>query len=160
MGINKITPSLQTQINLIEKVCLGNGMVNDFGFGPIWDMNVLDRLKPVYCWLQEGDMRIQKTDRAKVGIQSFSLYCMDRIQKGENNYIEILSDTRYILETIMISIDQDPYFVDLGILLDISDVMFEPQYEKTDLNVAGHMATFSLQYAIHFTPCNIPINLT
>jgi hypothetical protein len=40
---------------------------------------------------------------------------MDRIQKDETNYQEILSDTKFILDTIMTELDQHPLFVQLGL---------------------------------------------
>ncbi len=133
-------------------------MVKDFRFGPLWNMNALRDLLTPYLWLEELDSRITMGNGShKTGLYTFKLYCMDRIQKDETNYQEILSDTKFILDTIMTEIDQHPLFIELGLSIDNQDIIYEPVYEETDTNSNGHSCQFTLRFPIRYTPCNVPI---
>lgn len=155
-----VMPDLNKLISLIQEVCLNHKMVKDFGFGPLYNMNALRSLQPCYVWCEEGQSRITMGNGShKTGLTTFKLYCMDRIQKDESNYQQILSDTKFILDTIMADLDQHPLFVDLRISFDSSiDVTYERIYEETDMNDNGHSCEFTWRYPIRYTPCNVPIN--
>ena len=134
-------------------------MVKDFRNGPLWDMNALKDLQTPYIWCEEAQSRITIGNGShKTGLYTFRLYCMDRIQKDQSNYQEILSDTKFILDTIITEIDQHPLFIQLGLSIDQGDVVFEPVYEETDVNANGHMVEFTFRYPIRYTPCNVPID--
>jgi hypothetical protein len=153
------TPSLNKLIELIGLVSRNHRMVKDFRNGPLWDMNALKDLQTPYIWCEEGQSRISMGNNShKTGLATFRLYCMDRIQKDQSNYQEILSDTKFILDTIITELDQHPLFIDLGLSIDSGDVVFEPVYEETDVNANGHMVEFTFRYPIRYTPCNVPID--
>jgi len=154
------TPSLNKLIELVQLVSQNHKMVADFRFGPLWNRNALRDLKTPYVWLEEKTSRIVMGNGShKTGEYTFTLYCMDRIQKDESNYDEILSDTKFILDTIMTELDQHPLFVDLGISFPVdSTISYEPVYEETDTNSNGHSCEFTLRFPIRYTPCNVPIN--
>lgn len=152
------TPSLNKLVELVQLVSQKHRMVRDFRFGPLWNMNALKDLETPYVWLEELDSRITLGNQNhKTGLYTFKLYCMDRIQKDETNYTEILSDTKFILDTIITELDQHPLFVALGLSLDSGDITFEPVYEETDTNANGHSCEFTFRFPIRYTPCNIPI---
>ena len=153
------TPSLNKLIELIGLVSRNHRMVKDFRNGPLWDMNALKDLQTPYIWCEEAQSRITIGNGShKTGLYTFRLYCMDRIQKDQSNYQEILSDTKFILDTIITEIDQHPLFIQLGLSIDQGDVVFEPVYEETDVNANGHMVEFTFRYPIRYTPCNVPID--
>jgi hypothetical protein len=134
-------------------------MVKSFRTGPLWDMNALKDLQTPYIWCEEAQSRITIGNGShKTGLYTFRLYCMDRIQKDQSNYQEILSDTKFILDTIITELDQHPLFIQLGLSIDQGDVVFEPVYEETDVNANGHMVEFTFRYPIRYTPCNVPID--
>ena len=153
------TPSLNKLIEIIGLVSRNHRMVKDFRFGPLWDMNALKDLQTPYIWCEEAQSRITMGNNShKTGLYTFRLYCMDRIQKDQSNYNEILSDTKFILDTIMTEIDQHPLFIQLGLSIDEGDIVFEPVYEETDINANGHSVEFTLRFPIRYTPCNVPID--
>ena len=153
------TPSLNKLIELIGLVSRNHRMVKDFRNGPLWDMNALKDLQTPYIWCEEAQSRITIGNGShKTGLYTFRLYCMDRIQKDQSNYQEILSDTKFILDTIITELDQHPLFIQLGLSIDQGDVVFEPVYEETDVNANGHMVEFTFRYPIRYTPCNVPID--
>ena len=153
------TPSLNKLIEIIGLVSRNHRMVKDFRTGPLWDMNALKDLQTPYIWCEEAQSRITIGNGShKTGLYTFRLYCMDRIQKDQSNYNEILSDTKFILDTIITELDQHPLFIQLGLSIDQGDVVFEPVYEETDINANGHMVEFTFRYPIRYTPCNVPID--
>ena len=153
------TPSLNKLIELIGLVSRNHRMVKDFRNGPLWDMNALKDLQTPYIWCEEAQSRITIGNGShKTGLYTFRLYCMDRIQKDQSNYQEILSDTKFILDTIITELDQHPLFIQLGLSIDQGDVVFEPVYEETDVNANGHMVEFTFRFPIRYTPCNVPID--
>ncbi len=159
-NLNPRTPTLEKLIELIREVCLNHYMVKSFGFGPTYNMNALRSLQPTYIWLEEGPSKITMGNGShKTGLYTFTLYCMDRIQKDESNYTQTLSDTKFILDTIITELDQNPLFVQLGLSFDSnSDILYEAIVEETDMNDNGHSATFTWRFPIRYTPCNVPIN--
>lgn len=152
-------PTLNKLVDLIKEVCLNHYMIADFDFGPLWNRNV-EKLRTPYIWLEEQGSKMSMGNGSfKTSVFTFKLYCMDRIQKDESNYQEILSDTKFILDTIMTDLDQHPLFVELGLTYDkTSDILYEPVYEETDVNTNGHSAQFSWKIAFRLTPCTVPIN--
>jgi hypothetical protein len=153
------TASLNKLVELIGLVSRSHRMVRDFRFGPLWDMNALKDLQTPYIWCEEAQSRIAIGNGShKTGLYTFRLYCMDRIQKDQSNYQEILSDTKFILDTIMTELDQHPLFMELGLSIDAGDIVFEPVYEETDVNANGHSVEFTLRFPIRYSPCNVPID--
>ena len=152
------TPTLNKLVELVQLVSQNHRMVKDFRFGPLWNMNALRDLMTPYLWLEEqGSSMTMGNGYKKTALYTFKLYCMDRIQKDESNYTEILSDTKFILDTIMTELDQHPLFVELGLSMDSADITFEPVYEETDTNSNGHSCTFTFRFPIRYTPCNVPM---
>jgi len=152
------TFSLIKLVDIIKLVSQNHRMVKDFRFGPLWNRNALRDLQTPYIWLEEQTSRMSMGNLShKTALFTFKMYCMDRIQKDETNYDQILSDTKFIIDTIMTEIDQHPLFVELGISFDNADVVIEPVYEETDTNSNGHSCEFTLRFPIRYTPCNVPI---
>ena len=153
------TPSLNDFISIIKEVSLNHLMVKSFGFGPLYNMNADEELQTPYIWCEEGTSRITMGNSShKTGLITFTLFCMDRIQKDQSNYIDTLSDTKYILDTIMTELDQHPLFISYGLSFDKnSDISIEPLNEHTDMDNNGHSCEFTWRYAIRYTPCNNPI---
>jgi hypothetical protein len=152
------TFSLIKLVDIIKLVSQNHRMVKDFRFGPLFNRNALRDLQTPYIWLEEQTSRMSMGNLShKTALFTFKMYCMDRIQKDETNYDQILSDTKFIIDTIMTEIDQHPLFVELGISFDNADVVIEPVYEETDTNSNGHSCEFTLRFPIRYTPCNVPI---
>ena len=156
--IPSTTPTLNNLVALIKEVSLNHFMIKDFGFGPLWNRNV-EELNTPYIWCEEGQSKMTQGNMSmKTSEYTFTLYCMDRIQKDETNYQEILSDTKFILDTIMTELDQHPLFIQLGLTYNKNqDIIYNPIYEETDYNANGHSAEFTWKFAFRLTPCTVPI---
>jgi hypothetical protein len=81
---------------------------------------------------------------------------MDKINFGEDNYNEIISDTHYILDTMISEISQHKYYVDMNLSID-GDINFLPVVEATDDNVNGWQCDITIKQPVRYTYCNSPI---
>jgi hypothetical protein len=81
---------------------------------------------------------------------------MDKINKGDDNYDEIISDTKFILDSIISDMSQHKYYIDFNLSL-YQDIVMEVVVEATDDNVNGWIANVSIKNPVRYTPCNVPI---
>jgi hypothetical protein len=151
------TLSINQIVSIFQDLAVRHKMINDFGFGQTYDIGASRQMLFPYLWCQPEDSRIVKSANGyKERLQTFTLFVMDKINMGDDNYQEILSDTHYILETIISEISQHAYYVDFNLSLD-GDIVITPMIEETDDNVNGFGATITLKIPIRYTYCNSPI---
>lgn len=151
LSINKI-------VSIFRDLAVRSEMVNDFGYGPTY--NIESRSEPLrfsYLWLDDIGSVIESTDAGYKSIYyTFDLYCMDKINKGDSNYQETISDTNTILNQIIAEMAQHKYYRDMGLNLN-GNITMEPVTEATNDNVNGWKATMTLKMPYRLVPCNIPI---
>ena len=142
---------------LFEDISIRSKMISDYGFGPSYNINSNRPLSYPFLWVEPVDSRVQRGINGNLTeYYKFNLYVMDKINKGDDNYIETSSDCDYILKTIVGEIDQSDYYVELDISID-GDVTLQPVYEETPDNSNGWMCELTLKLPMRYTPCNSPI---
>lgn len=156
--MSNITYSINKQVELFRDISLRHRMINDFGYGPTYNIGASRQMKFPYIWVEQGDSRTEKSDNGMRSIEySYTIFCMDKIDMGDKlNYDEIISDTHYILDTIIQEIMMDPFYTRNGISL-VNDIIMTPVLEATDDNVNGWSCDLSLRIPIRYTTCNSPI---
>jgi hypothetical protein len=151
LSINKI-------VSIFRDLAVRSEMLNDFGYGPTY--NIESRTEPMlfpYLWLDDIGSVIESTDAGyKSMYYTFDLYVMDKINKGDSNYNETISDTNTILNQIFAEMSQHKYYRDMGLNLN-GNITMEPVTEATNDNVNGWKATITLKQPYRLTPCNVPI---
>lgn len=151
------TTSVNKIVSIFRDLSLRNKMVNDFGYGPTYNIGASTPMKFPYIWVEHSGAQVTKSVNGyKENIYSFNVYCLDVIDKGDSNYNEIISDTKFILDSLISELSQHKYYIDMNISL-YQDITMEAMYEVTDDNVNGWMATISLKVPVRYTPCNLPI---
>lgn len=151
------TLSINQIVAIIEDIALRQEMINDFGYGQLYNIGASEQMKFPYIWLENNNTTLLKSDNGfKSHSFTFNLYCLDKINFGEDNYTEIISDTHYILNTIVQEIAQHTFYIEKGLSLD-GDINFFPVVEATDDNVNGWQMTITIKQPIRYTPCNSPI---
>jgi hypothetical protein len=86
------------------------------------------------------------------------LYCLDTIDKNETNYIEILSDTMGILNSIVGELTQNPFYNQQGInLVKQSRATRIFEGEKLFPNANGWKLTLTLELPMVYNTTNSPI---
>lgn len=149
------TQSLQKIYSIIQDLALRNKMVSDCQFGPTWNIGTIPILTP-YIWVEPTTTRvIRSTTGMGTQLFGFNIYCMDRINKGDDNWLETQSDTRYILETMIAQIDNHPYFIQNNISF-IDDQILEPQVEFSDINCNGWVWRCNFNMPVRYGLCNTP----
>jgi hypothetical protein len=151
------TLSLNQIVSIFQDLAIRHKMINDFGFGETYNIGASRQMLFPYLWVRPEDTRIVRSANGyKERLQTFTLFVMDKINMGDDNYQELLSDTHYILETIISEINQHLYYVEFNLSLD-GDIIITPMVEETDDNVNGYGATITIKIPIRYTYCNSPI---
>jgi len=157
MANNTIT--INRIIAIFRDLSIRHEMINDFGFGETSDIGASRPMLFPYLWVEPTTTRITQgntANRYQELFYSFNIYLMDKIQKGDDNFEDTLSDTNYILATIVREMSQHPYYVDMNVSLS-GDVVFDPATEATDDNVNGWIAQFTLKIPLRYGYCETPI---
>ena len=152
------TPTILALENIFSVFFTSHKFLNGFDFGgPDWNLDVNQVLFP-YMYVETGASKWLDPDNNSflTEEQTFKVYIIDRINKGDINYIDVLSDTKYALSTYLSSVNQSPYMRELGIRV-IDSVNFTPLYEFSKDNCNGWVAEMSFRYPMRFDPCNAPM---
>ena len=152
------TPQLGMIISIFRDLALRHKMINDFIVGEKFDIGASNPLKFPYLWLSYDQSVISGAinSNAQTITYVMQVAVMDKIKKGDSNYDNILSDTHYILSTIISEMVQHQYYANLNIKLD-GDIIFNAAQEFSDDNSNGWIATFRLKVPMRYTYCNSPI---
>jgi len=145
-------------ISILRDISILNKQVSSFGYGQMDDFNADNLVEFPAIFVESGPVRVSSLGNGYgEEVSEFRVYCMDRINKGDSNYQDIISDTKYILQSLLAEIDGHQYFRELGLALD-GDQFMEPYLEQTDENTNGWIWTLGLRQPFRYTPCNTPIN--
>jgi hypothetical protein len=157
------TSSLNQIITIFRDIATRSKMINDFGFGNTYDLNAKKNIQYPLLWI-EPSQNVTKDGGQNIGFREFyyglNVYVIDRIDKGDSNYQELLSDTQYILNTIIAEIDQHIFYIDNNMSL-TGDIYTNPIVYSYDDNLNGYQAQLKIKVPLRYSPCNNPIqNIT
>ena len=151
------TPSLQKIISIFKDLAIRHEMVTDFGNGPSYNIGASRSMLFPYIWVENTQSEtIKSLNGYKETVYTFTIYCLDKINMGDDNYDQIISDTHYILDTIIQEMSQHKYYVDMGLSIE-GNVVMQPVLEATDDSVNGWQAEISIKVPVRYTYCNSPI---
>lgn len=149
--------TLNMIIDLFRDIADRHLMVNDFGNGPSYNIGASRPMKFPYLWVEnQTATTISSVNGMKEKQYTFILYLMDKINKGDDNFDEIISDTDFILDGIIQEFSQSPFYVQNRISL-VNNIVMQPVVEATDDNVNGWQATLTFKVPIFKTYCDMPI---
>lgn len=146
-------------INLIEDISINQLlMVKGFGWGPEYNINANNQLKTPFIWVSPQTTEIIYAPNTGLSSmnRTFKIYCLDRIDKGDVNYSETMSDCEFTLETLLTLIDRHPYYRSLNLTFH-SNQTIDIIYESTDINCNGALLTCTFNMPIRLGLCNIPV---
>jgi hypothetical protein len=152
------TTTINKIILMFQDIANRHKMINQFSYGPLSDINTEGEIKMPYLHVENTNSTLSKGTGIdyRESYFDFDVYVMDRINKGDSNYLDTTSDTLYILHTIIAEMNQHPYYVAAGLKL-VDDINTESVFEATDENVNGHRTTLRIKQAFRYTPCTVPI---
>ena len=150
--------TLNQLISIFRDLALRSEMINDFGFQQQEEIGTDRNVKFPYLNVEPtGSTFIQNENYLyQRMVYSFDISLMDRIDKSENNWEELLSDCHYTLATLISEISKHPYYKDLQLKLS-GDINLQPAMEVRNEYVNGWMASIDIEVPFRFTPCNSPI---
>lgn len=155
-------------IDYIRTICSNHEMNPFCDFGPIWNINARNDITFPLVWIEPTDGKLINSVQG-VRVKKYSLYiwCLDRINKGDQNfppitstyqYQEIISDTAFLLETIIAEIRESEWARLNYFILDSADDEMKIALEVTDENTNGWRCKMNFRIPDIYNPCNIPIN--
>lgn len=152
------TPTLNKIISIFRDLSIRHKFINSFGVGPSWQLQEPDnQLYPLFF--------VEPTkSKSKGGLTgytdeyyTFKLYVLDRINKGDTNYMELMSDCDFILKTMIGEIYQHQFYIDNDFQL-VETIDIKPLWEETTDNLNGWVAELTMKTPMRYSPCNDPIS--
>jgi len=155
--------TLNTFEEMFGRIANGHGMLNDYGFGPSYNIGQDAPMKYPFLWVEPVSTTLLNGGTGTgtsylTQTYQFHFIVFDKINKGDGNYNQTSSDTDYILKTIIAELDQDPYWINYSLSLD-GDISFEPVFEQLTDNANGWQALLTFRSPMWSTPCNSPITI-
>lgn len=152
------TASLNRIVSIFRDIADRHRMLNDFGFGNTEDIGADREMLFPYLWVDAPTVTYQNSGNGiKSLLYNFEFYVMDKIDKGDCNYDDTLSDTQLIVQTILAEIGEHKFYRDMSINLS-GEPQSQPATFATDDNVNGWSTTLSLKLPFRITTCTSPID--
>lgn len=153
-----MTKSLQTYKSIFNQLATNHKLINDYGWGPAYNIGTERPMNFPYLWIEPVNTRIERGEGGYLTeFSSFNFHVFDKINKGDDNFHDASNDTHYILETLLTEIDQLQFFIESEMSIS-GDVNIEPSYETGDENVNGYVMNLTFLQPLRYTPCNNPID--
>jgi len=130
-------------------------MLNDFGFGTPDQIEASRELLYPFMWVNLLDT--QYVENGKCESYHFEILFADKVMSGEDNYLELLSNTQYIYRQFISELALHPYWDDMGLTIVKSRIITTPGYLILDGNLQGFKIDFSIMEPIRIDPTNSPV---
>jgi len=145
-------------LNIFKSIADRHYMINDFGSGPSSNIGADRALKFPYLWVEYIPNSVILSQNANpIATYSFDILVMDKINKGDTNYQDCMSDTDAIMNTVLIELSKASYIREKRMNF-FGTITKSPAQQITDDNVNGWVTTVNVQMPLSFTECSIPIN--
>lgn len=155
-GVNN--NSYNQLINYIKEICANHGMKPSCTFGPIWDFNADNQIFFPSIWIEPIDTKIVNSIQGvRVLKYAFYVYAVDRVDKGDNNFQDVMSDMDFLIKTIVAEIREGEFSRLNYFIIDSQDDEMHPVIEFTDEYTAGWRCKLMLRIPDIYNPCNVPI---
>jgi hypothetical protein len=129
----------------------------NYYFSPKWDFASNSAAKYPYFAVEVGKKEyVSGAQGVKSMIYNFKFYILDKIDKGDANYVETMSQTDYIMSTIIGEITDNQFYIDQNICIPKS-FSANRVFESTVDNANGWMADISFEVPMNYNSCNSPI---
>lgn len=150
--------TVNTIIEIFRSISERHSMIQSFGFGPTFNISTNQATRYPLLWVEQSPSTVQRQNGMIVAYYSFSVYVMDKLDKGDSNYNDVVSDTDFILNTIVAELGDSGKYRELGIVLQ-DTVTKEPvtTVNNTD-NAEGWMADMSFKVVLPLNSCSIPVS--
>lgn len=150
--------SLNRILYVLQVICNSMEMVHSFGYGATEDFNASNNTLMPAIWVEPNDSKEFNYDNGvRVEELALNVYCIDRINKGDNNFQDIHSDTKYTLQSIVAIVRESAYTRYQWIGLTRRDLEYKPVVRWSDENCNGWMCKLIFRVPVQYNPCNTPI---
>ena len=155
MSVNTLT--LNKLVAIFRDISIKHDFINSFNVGPNWNISQPENKLMPMMFLEPLGSTVKGGKTAYMDeYYKFNIYILDRISKGDSNYMELMSDCDMTLKTIIGWISQHQYYIDNDFEL-VENVESKPIWEETVDNLNGWVTTLTIKCPMRYTPCNDPI---
>lgn len=151
---NKIQ-TLNGFIEVFKDIVERHPFLADFGFGPTYNIGAEKPMRFPYMWVWPAQSSIQVLNGQILAIYNFEVLIMDKIDKGDLNYEDSMSDTDFIGNTLVAEFIQSKFYRENSIKIN-GDIIKFPVQEETDDNANGWEYDISFAVPIKLNSCSIP----
>jgi hypothetical protein len=151
------TLNLNQIVSIFKDLAIRQNQVNDFFYGPTYNIGASRQMNFPYIAIENSSSTTVKSANGfKENLYTFTIYCLDKINFGEDNYEELISNCHFILDSMIQEVAQHKFYVDFNLSI-ANDIIFTPVVEAFDDNVNGWSCEITIKHPIRYTPCNTPI---
>ena len=151
------TLNLNQIVSIFKDLAIRQNQVNDFFYGPTYNIGASRQMNFPYIAIENSSSTTVKSANGfKEHLYTFTIYCLDKINFGEDNYEELISNCHFILDSMIQEVAQHKFYVDFNLSI-ANDIIFTPVVEAFDDNVNGWSCEITIKHPIRYTPCNTPI---
>jgi hypothetical protein len=138
------------QINtLFSNIASAHKQINDYGYGEPWEIEekMNGNVKYPMLWV----VPISSTTFEQVKERTFQFLIVDQVKKGDENQLEVWSDTEQILDDIIkiFKYESDTYEL-------VNDPQLFPFKEEMTDWVSGHRAELTIRTNFAKNYCDVP----
>lgn len=148
------TISIQNLVGIIKDIAVNHKEIKSFFYGKL--DKIPDNQQYPLLLVQPNDSTMEFGEGNAVINYNFDLTVFDVLDKNNENYLQLISDTNIWASSIVAFIKQHRMFIDLQVKLN-EDVTFIPVVHQTTTDLIGHSFTLSMLVPARYTPCNTPI---
>lgn len=151
--------SLNRILYVLQVICDASQFNPSFGYGPTEDFNASNQTFMPAIWVEPGSSKEFNYDNGvRVEELELNVYAVDRINKGDNNFQDIHSDMKYLLQSIVSMIRESSYTRYQWIGLSRRDIEYKPFSRWSDENCNGWMVKLIFRVPVQYNPCNTPFD--
>jgi len=142
---------------IFEDIATNSNLINDYFYGNDFHKNGIEPRYPllqVYCTSQ--NLSTTSTNFNIIKSSDVEIVVWDRIDKGDDNFDYITSDTGFVLVTIIVSLKNHPLYKSLRIQTG-SSFDYDLILEAGKDNIIGWRGVMTLRTPLNMSICNIPL---
>lgn len=142
-------------VDVIENISTRHPFIKSFGSGSI--DNIPDNIDYPLLWVEVDSVsRVKGGSGHNVKYIALNLYLFDRLDNGNTNYWEVISDTDFSIDTMIAEITQNSYYHENSILIE-GNIDGMPYNDDLADGVCGWLTPITFKHPLRYSSFNTPI---
>lgn len=153
------TLTINQLLKIMQDIAYNIEYIKYFNIGRPYNISAEEPVKHPYIWVDILSAELIQSDNNiyKDIIIYFDIYCLDIINKDEDNYIEIISDT-FLFLNMYLKLLNDRLNNENKLYKITNDIKFDCVYEAFNEGVNGWKSSVNIKIPNYLSKCNILSN--